>query len=247
MAVRLILERGRDPRGLRYWFESPWGRRARTRPSVPSQPRGTAPEGTPLEGGCVSPSRENAGRPRWVVAIFVQSTAGSGPWRVSRVRVELPHSHGCLAARSASHSSLPAPPRPAPDDASAGWCLANPASSARENWSRLLWGKRGEALMGGRDPSVSQTGQPPGGVPQPLPPAPHPTCGRHRPAVGGWEGAVVFLGSHPSLGGSSPRRGSGPSGTYEVPSEGPMPDGLCRGGQAHSVSLRWLLGPSGTI
>lgn len=233
MVVQLILERGRDP-GVCVTGLSPCGAGEHAHvllchpiPEVLSQRE------LPWRGAASHPVGRMPGIPAGWRLFLSKAQLGQDPGQFPGSEWELPHSHGCLAERSASYLSLPAPPRPAPDDASAGRFLANPASSAHENWSQLMWGKRRETLMGGRDPSVSQTGQPPrwGSAAPSL----SPSCclRRHCPAVGrGGGGAVVFLDSRPSQGRSSPRRGPVPSSTDEVPSEGPVPDGLCRGGQA---------------
>ena len=64
------------PRGLRYWFDSPRGRRARTRPFVSSRPQGSAPEGTPGRGAAPRPVRRMPGLPAgwW---LFLSEARGS--------------------------------------------------------------------------------------------------------------------------------------------------------------------------
>lgn len=98
---------------------------------------------------------------------------GQDPGELPGSEWELPGSHGSLAMLSLA-LCLPAPPRRAPADASAGCCLANLANSTDESGLRLVWGKTEGALMEGHGPLGSQAGQHPGGVPQPLLPAPRP-------------------------------------------------------------------------
>ena len=65
-----------------------------------------------------------------------------------------------------------APLRRAPDDASAGCCLANLASCTHESWLLLMWRKTNQrALVVGQGVPVAQVARHPGGVLQRLPPA----------------------------------------------------------------------------
>lgn len=176
----------------------------------------------PAREAASHPVQRMPGLPAGWWLFLSEAWLGQDPGQFPGSEWELPCSQGSLAPLSASHLSLPAPLRRAPDDASARCCLANLANSTNVNCLRLVWEKTKGALMEGQGLSVSQAGQHPSGGLQPLPLAP-----RAAPLV-------VFLTSRPSPRGSSMRRGTLSSSTSQMLSEGPATHRLSLGGEAEA-------------